>query len=383
MLLSGLLVLLVGFVAGTRSNEIYAAVAPIVGIRASSDTLNLSDVQETYQTLKANYNGELSDDELIEGASRGLVEAAGDPYTIYLSADEAEKFRKDLNGDIGGGIGAEIGLRNKQPTVIRALPNNPAIEAGLHANDRILAVNDEISTEWTVEKTVTKIKGKPGTTVKLTVQRGNQTKNFNIERAVINNPSVSSKQQGRVGIVTISRFDDNTVSLARKAVDKLKASGANKFVLDLRGNGGGTLDSTPGVAGIWLDDKPVVSVRSTQGSNRNMQSEGTAVLVGVPLAVLINGGTASAAEIVAGALHDGKAATLVGEKTFGKGTVQEIIPLDDGAELKVTVQRWFTPNGKNISKNGIKPDVTVKLTQKDLDAGRDPQLERAIKELNK
>lgn len=372
------MLLIVGFVLGTRSKEIYALASPLFGVSISTDTLELDSVQEAYQTLKANYNGKLSDQKLIEGATRGLVEAVGDPYTVFMNAKEANDFSKDLSGEIGGGIGAEIGIRNEQPTVIRTLDGYPAQKAGVHAGDTIVAVNDEPTIGKDADSTVKLIRGDVGTTVKLTVRRSNQTKNFSITREEITNPSVSSKVKDGIGILTLNRFDDETVSLSRRAAESFLRQNVRGVVLDLRGNGGGYLESAQGVAGMWIQDKNVVSIRSNTTS-QSLSAEGEAILKNMPTVVLVNGGSASASEIVAGALKDYKKAKLVGETTFGKGTVQELFPLANEAQLKVTIKRWFTPHGVNITKQGIKPNVAVGLKQKDLDAGNDPQLTAGLR----
>jgi carboxyl-terminal processing protease len=377
-----LIVLLLGFVAGTRSKEIYGLVGPLVGVKVETGTLDDTSLQDLYQTLKTHYNGELSDKALIEGAKQGMAAAAGDPYTVYFTAKEAEQFNKELTGDIGAGIGAEIGVRNGQPTVLRTLEDHPAKKAGLHSGDIIIAVNDQNADGWTAEEAVKEIRGEKGTTVKIVVSRKDEVKEFAITRDIINNPSVSSELRGGVGIITINRFDEETVSLVRKAATKLKSSGMKKMVVDMRGNGGGYLDAAPGVAGMWLDDKLVVSVKANTGSEQKLISQGDALLKGVPTAVVVNGGSASATEIVAAALKYHEAAEIIGETTFGKGTVQELLPLEAGSMLKVTVKRWYTPAGKNFQGEGIKPDYAIKLTQKDVDAGRDPQLEKAIQVVN-
>lgn len=369
--------LAVGFVAGTRSEQIYGAVGPLLGFRIDTSKLDLSSVQHTYQALKTHYNGSLNTDKLIAGANKGLVEAIGDPYTVYMDSKEATQFNDELSGDIGGGIGAEIGLRGKQPTIIRTLPDNPAVKAGLRAGDVITAVNDEPMVGQSVEKTVKAIKGEAGTTVKIAVIRAGENRTFTMTRQIINNPSVTSEVKDGIGIMTISRFDEGTVSLARKAASAFKAQNVKGVVVDLRGNGGGYLDAAPGVVGLWLkNDKTVVSVRGN-GGNETYKAEGEPVLAGVKSIVLVDGNTASAAEIVAGALQQQGAATLLGQKTFGKGTVQEIIPLGDGSQLKVTIKRWYLPKGQNITGDGIQPDIKVELTQQDLDRGHDRQIERA------
>jgi len=378
-----LLVLMVGFVAGTRSNQLYALVGPVFGVRVETGTLDDSSLQDAYQTLKEHYNGDIDDDKLIEGAKHGMIAAVGDPYTVYLDKKEADEFNKELTGDIGGGIGAEIGVRNGQPNIIRTLPDNPAEKAGLFAGDVIIGINDESSDGWDAERAVRAIRGEAGTTVKLTIKRGTETKEFTITREVINNPSVSSELRGDVGIVTLSRFDQETVSLVRKTVNDLKNRGMKKMVLDMRGNGGGYLDAAPGVAGMWLKDKLVVSVKANKGGEQRLMSEGDVLLNGIKTAVVVNGGSASATEIVTAALKYHKVTTVVGEKSFGKGTVQELVPLGAGGILKVTIKRWYVPDGSNVNKKGITPDETVGLTQADLDAGKDPQLEKAIEVVNR
>jgi len=374
------IVAVVGFIAGTRGNEILAIMAPAFGFKVEAGTLDLAAVQKTYQELKANYDGTLDTQKLIDGASKGLVDAAGDQYTVFMNADEAQKFDDDLSGQIGGGIGAEIGLRNDRPTIVRVLSDNPAEVAGLKAGDVIVAVNDQPAEEWTVEKTAQTIRGEVGTTVKVIVQRGKETKDFTVTRATVSNPSVQSTVVDGIGKLTITRFDSETAALARKAAQNFKQEGVRSVVLDLRDNGGGYLTAAQEVAGMWLKDKVVVSERTDGKVVDELKSDGDPILAGIKTVVLVNGSSASASEIVAGALQDHKVATLIGEKTFGKGTVQKVIDLANGTKLKVTVARWYTPNGKNITKEGIMPNTVVKMSVDDVNAGRDPQY-KAAKEL--
>jgi carboxyl-terminal processing protease len=375
------LVALVGFVAGTRSNELLGAIAPVLGLKIETGTLNLSSVQQTYQNLKANYDGELDTQKLIEGASRGLVEAAGDPYTVFLDAKEATEFDKELSGEIGGGVGAEIGMRKGQPTIIRVLAGNPAEKAGLKPGDVIVAVNEQSAINWTADKAATEVRGGPGTTVKIAVMRGTEQKEFTVTRQVISNPSVQSSVQNGIGMLTITRFDSETGSLARKVAENFKQQNVQSVILDLRGNGGGYLTAAQDVAGLWLQDKVIVSERTNGKVVEELKSGNDAPLAGLKTVVLVNSSSASASEIVAGALQDHKVATLIGEKTFGKGTVQKMLDLGAGTKLKVTIARWYTPAGKNITKEGIAPDKAVELTAADADTGKDPQLEAAIKQL--
>ncbi|MDB5176782.1 MAG: putative carboxyl-terminal protease [Candidatus Saccharibacteria bacterium] len=376
MLILGL-ALVVGYAAGTKNDQIVGSVAPILGIKVETSTLDLANVQTTYQALKANFDGTVDSTALVSGASRGMVAAAGDQYTIYMDKKEADAFNKDLNGDIGGGIGAEIGSRNQVPTIIRTLSDTPAAKAGLLPGDVILAVNDQNAATWSVSDTVNKIRGDVGTTVKVTVKRGADAKEFTITRAKITSPSVDSKIDGTTGIMTLRRFDETTTDLARQAAQNFKEKGVKSVILDLRGNGGGLLSSAQEVAGLWLRDKVVVSERTKGVTTNELRSGTNTILEGIPTVVLVNSSSASASEIVAGALQDNKAATLLGEKTFGKGSVQKLIDLPNNSVLKVTVAKWYTPNGKNINKEGIKPDQDVALTVDDANAGRDPQLDAA------
>jgi len=376
------IVAVVSFIAGTRGNEILGVVAPALGFKVETGTLDLASVQKTYQELQANYDGTLDKSKLVDGASRGLVAAAGDQYTVFMDQKEASEFNNDLSGNIGGGVGAEIALRNDVPTIIRILPGNPAEKAGLLAGDIIIGVNDEATTGWTATKTAEKIRGQVDTTVKIKVVRSAEEKTFTVTRATVSNPSVQASVENGIGTLTISRFDSETSDLARKAAQSFKQQNVRGVILDVRGNGGGYLTAAQDVAGLWLDNKTVVTERTNGKVVDDLKSGGNPVLAGIPTVVLVNGSSASASEIVAGALQDNKAATLIGEKTFGKGTVQKVIDLGAGTILKVTIARWYTPNGKNITKEGISPDQAVELKAEDANAGRDPQLDAAKKQLN-
>ncbi len=376
-------VAVIGFAAGTRGTQIIGAVAPVLGFKAASSTIDLSEVQKTYAQLQANYEGTLDTKALVDGASRGLVAAAGDKYTVFMDSKEAAAFNDDLTGTIGGGVGAEIGVRNDKPTIVRVLAGNPAEKAGLLGGDVIVKVNDQSTDSWTADKTATAIRGDVGTTVKISILRGSDAKDFTVTRATVSDPSVHAKVQGDTGILTISRFDGQTGDLARKAAQSFVQQHVKNVVLDLRGNGGGYLTAAQDVAGLWLDKKIVVTERVGGKITNTITSIDNPLLAGLPTAVLVDGNSASASEIVAGALQDYKVATLVGAKTFGKGTVQKVLNLDAGSILKVTIAHWYTPNGKNISKEGIEPNTKVTITPADVNAGNDPQLDAALGQVNK
>lgn len=375
--------LMIGVATGTYWPQIYAAVAPAFGIKASAETLDTTLLQQTYRELVANYDGKLDTNSLIQGASKGMVAAAGDKYTTFLDAQEAEQFNSDMSGSIGGGVGAQIGLRDNQVTLVKILSGTPAERSGLKAGDKVLAINDEATDGFTVDKAVTKIRGDVGTTVKLRIQRGKETKDYSVTREEITAPSVTSEVKDNIGIITVVRFDEKAAQQARKAAEQFAEDKVKGVVVDLRGNPGGYLTAARDMASIWLDNKLVVVEKQGDKVMDELRSDSDPVLEGMPTVVLVDGNSASASEILAGALQDHKAATLVGETTYGKGSVQRLVPLANGSILKVTIARWYTPNGKNITKEGITPNETVKMTEQQLRDGNDVQLKAAIARLAK
>ena len=371
------IVAIVSFVAGARSDALFANVASVFGVRTSNKTIDLSSVQKTYQELIANYDGKLDTQKLIYGANRGLVEAAGDPHTAYMDPDETKEFDKSLSGQIGGGIGAEIGLRNNKPTIIKPLENSPAQKAGIKAGEAIVKVNDEASSDWSVEKVVSKIRGEVGTSVKLTLLSGGQTREVSVVRQNIVSPAVESEIDGEIGILKVNRFGDDTVSLARKYASEFVDKGVKKVILDLRNNPGGTVGAAQGLLGIWLDNQIAMTERRGSEIVKTLRTTGTPILGNMKTVVLINGNSASASEITAGALREYGKATLVGQKSYGKGSVQIVLGLPGGSQMKVTEARWYTPKGKNIDKTGIEPDVKVDLSSDDVNNNVDPQMDKA------
>ena len=371
------IVAIVSFVAGARSDALFANVASVFGVRTSNKTIDLSSVQKTYQELIANYDGKLDTQKLIYGANRGLVEAAGDPHTVYMDPDETKEFDKSLSGQIGGGIGAEIGLRNNKPTIIKPLENSPAQKAGIKAGEVIVKVNDEASSDWSVEKVVSKIRGEVGTSVKLTLLSGGQTREVSVVRQNIVSPAVESEVDGEIGILKVNRFGDDTVSLSRKYASEFVEKGVKKVILDLRNNPGGTVGAAQGLLGIWLDNQIAMTERRGSEIVKTLRTTGTPILGNMKTVVLINGNSASASEITAGALREYGKATLVGQKSYGKGSVQIVLGLPGGSQMKVTEARWYTPKGKNIDKTGIEPDVKVDLSSDDVNNNIDPQVDKA------
>lgn len=377
VILISVIIAVVGFVGGMRAQDLIVA----FGNSQNKDTpsqLNLSSVQDVYEKLREKYDGKLDVQKLIDGAKRGMVEATGDPYTVYFTDDEAKQFFGDLEGKFSG-IGAELDKRDSQLVIVATIDGSPARKAGLQAGDAIVKVNDEESANWSIEKAVSKIRGDKGTTVKLGIVRDNKLQEFSIVRDEIVTPSVTYNiDDDKIGYIRISRFaEGDTSKLTAQAAEEFKSKGVKGIVLDMRGNGGGYLTAAQEVASLWLKDKVIVQERRDGVTQDTLKSGDNPILEGVPTTVLVDGGSASASEIVAGALKDNGAAQLVGTKTFGKGSVQDIVSLASGGQLKVTIAKWYTPNGKNIDKAGIEPDVKVEISDEDLKANRDPQKDRA------
>ena len=298
-----------------------------------------------------------------------------------MTATEAEEFQKDLNGDVGAGVGVEIGERDGYIKVLRTTPDNPARKAGVLAGDIIYKADGVDISGGTVEDAAKKLRGAAGTKVKLTVIRNNKEIDFELTRETINNVSVYTEYKGKTAIITLTRFDQETGKLARNAANEAIKKGCDKFIIDLRGNGGGYVSAAKEVASLWIDGKIVVEQKSSNGiyNDKTYASSGQAILAGKKTIVLTNGTTASASEIVAGALQDYKLATLIGEKTYGKGSVQALKDLPSGELLRVTIAKWYTPNGQNINGDGIKPDKEVERTFDQINKDEDPQLDAALK----
>jgi carboxyl-terminal processing protease len=266
--------------------------------------------------------------------------------------------------------------------IVSPIKGAPAEKAGIQAQDIITKIDGEDATDISISEAVSRIRGPKGESVTLTIIRAGEEKEITIVRDTITIESVEWELSDKTGIITISRFGDDTIALTKKAAQELKDQGATSIILDLRGNPGGLLDAAVGVSSVWLPKGSTVLEEKRNGQVvQTFKTTTQPILEGVPTVILINGGSASASEIVAGALHDNKAATLVGTKTFGKGSVQRVIPLSAGGSLKVTIARWFTPEGKNIDKEGIAPDTVVEITPEDREAERDPQLDAAKSQL--
>ncbi len=321
---------------------------------------------------------------MLYGAVRGMVEAVGDPYSVFMTPVENEDFRESLNGKLEG-IGAELTLRDGQIIVVAPLKGSPAQKAGLMPEDVIISVDGNELKNPTLQDTVKLIRGPKGSQVKLGVLREGEQKvlEFTITRDNITVPStefeVKETASGSIGYISVNQFAENTNQEVQKALESVEEEpDLVGLIIDLRFNGGGYLERAVDLASMFLKQGKVVTVARRGTEPESHYVYGRPIDTDTPLVVLINEGSASASEILAGALQDHKRATIIGKTSFGKGTVQEIFELPGGSSLRVTVAKWLTPNGIDLGKAGVVPDVVVERTLEDFDANEDPQLDAAI-----
>lgn len=378
----------IGYTAGKSGYTFDAKEFKIVNQTGQSVNVDYALLWEAIDVVNRKYidRDQIDQQKVLYGAISGAVRAAGDEYTEFFDPGTYAQFKSDLQGTFSG-IGAEIGKREGNIVVVAPLDDSPAAKAGLRPNDVILKVNDETIVDWNVDETVSRIRGEAGTQVRLTLYREGQDGPFEvtITRETIEVRSVKltyREVNGRnVAVLKISRFGDDTKRLLDIAINEMKGRNVASLVVDLRNNPGGYLETSVEAASDWLPAGTLVVQEARSDEDViNFTSSGSNRLGNYKTVVLINGGSASASEILAGALRDHNKAVLVGKKSFGKGSVQELIPLGDDTAVKVTIAKWITPSGKNLNQGGLDPDIEVELTSEDYDAQRDPQLDRAIEE---
>ncbi len=338
-------------------------------------------LNEAWDIAESQFYGQQPTDQArTYGAVRGMMESFQDPYSIFVEPPQTELQSQQLSGKFGG-IGASVRRENGGRIVLSPFPDRPAAQAGVKEGDVLIKIDDTpIAPETKFEEVTSLLRGEVGTKVNIEIERSGQQLAFAITRAEISVPSVTWRimsQTPDVGYVRLNIFAQTSKDELIKAVADLKQLGARKLIFDLRDNGGGLLDAAIGVASQFVDGK-VVSEKRRDGGPRDFAAEANGAARDLPLVVLVNGGTASASEIVAGAIQDRGRGVLVGVNTYGKGSVQNVIPLSDGSSLHVTVAEWLTPDGRQITGKGLQPDVSVDLSADDAANGRDPQLDRAI-----
>lgn len=322
---------------------------------------------------------DLSINEMVYGAIGGMVSAAGDPYTVFMTPEDTDEFEDAMSGTLEG-IGAQMDQIHGETVVVAPLKGSPAEEAGLLPRDIVITVDGEDVTGLRLDQVVQKIRGPSGTTVTLGIYREGESDilDISIRRQSIHIPSVEFEVKDGIALLTINQFGDTTIQEVRTELRNLKSAQVRGLVMDLRYNGGGYLEGAVELASIFLPEGEVVKVERRNTPPETYEAFGDASFPEIPMAILINGGTASAAEIVAGALQDHKRATIIGTVSFGKGTVQEIIDLPNGAALRVTTAKWLTPSGHDLSETGITPDQEVERTLEQYRAGEDPQYDAAV-----
>ncbi|HVW66950.1 MAG TPA: S41 family peptidase [Candidatus Peribacteraceae bacterium] len=388
------LTLLVGFLIGTGYEQrMLHPALPGGNVASASGALlnnpqsqaNMSVFWQVWNLLNTHYNypDQINAQQMVYGATKGMVDSVGDPYTYFMTPQENQQFQDLLSGELQG-IGAELTLKNGEVKVVSIIKGSPAEKAKLLPGDIITQVNKKTLENMSLNDIVMLIRGKKGTSVTLTVYRGTETqpRTFTIVRDTIQVPSVdySVKQTatGSVGVLTINEFGDSTIREVQSALKDVPNQNLKGLIIDLRDNGGGYLDGAVSLVSMFVKEGKVVTVDSHDQGQEVHYVTGNPILPTIPLVVLVNGGTASASEITAGALQDNGRAKIIGTQTFGKGTVQEVLDLPDGSSLRVTIARWLTPKGRDLGKEGVTPDIQIDRTDADYEAGNDPQMTAAL-----
>lgn len=395
-LLLAFFVFCAGYFVGVKVGVHYKVPANIKNATTDQSSVDFSLFWQTWNKAVELYIGSTDSQEMVYGAISGMIAALGDPYSDFLKPSDNQKFSADLLGRFDG-IGAELITQNGQIVIVAPLAESPAEKAGLKAKDIILEIDGASTLDMSLSEAVDKIRGQAGTEVKLKILRSGSDNplEFTITRANIKIESVTyqtvnvsglsaARQDKKIAILKVNQFGDDTIDLANKYAGQIVADKADGIILDLRNNPGGYLQTSVDFVSLFLDSgKIAVFEVDKSGKKTEYKTSGDPILKNYPLVVLINGGSASAAEIVAGAIKDSSRGKIIGEKSFGKGSVQALEPLSAGAALKITVAKWLTPNGTEINKIGIAADIVVALSAADQSAGKDPQLDRAKSEIVK
>ena len=388
-------ILAVGMGAGFIVGKSSIAGQATLGIREFTDISkifskkpSLSLLEEGINIIDAKYadRDDINKDDLFYGAMSGMLKALNDPYSVFLEPQDTKIFQEDVGG-IFEGIGAEIGIRDETLTVISPLKDNPAEKAGVKAGDKILYVDGEDTAGISLDKAVQIIRGKKGSTVVLTISREDLEDNLEISvvRDTIKIPNIEWNKEGDdIAYIAFSHFTETAAADFENVAHEILQSDSKRIILDLRNNPGGFLEIAVDIAGWFMEPEEIVLIeeRRRESNTKSYKTSGSAALSDFPLVVLINEGSASAAEILAGALRDNRGISLIGGTTFGKGSVQELVNLSDGSSIKITIAKWLTPNGTSIEDNGLAPDIVVEMTQEIFDTDGDVQLQRAIEVVN-
>jgi len=384
-------ILLFGFYLGYSNKPEIEKVSSLLNKETQVGTnADFNAFWKVWNTLKEKsiYSDKITDQDLVWGAIEGLAGASGDTYTVFFPPKENKSFNEEILGSFSG-IGAEIGLKDKILTIIAPLKDTPAFKAGLKSGDKIIKIDNVSTSGMSIDEAIEMIHGPVGSLVTLNIFRQDEkdTRDITIKRDKVQIPIIDTElREDGIFVISFYSFSENSANLFKDALLKFVDSKSDKLILDLRGNPGGYLDSAIDIASWFIDEgKVVLKEDSGNGENSKVyRSHGPRLFDDkLKFVVLVDGGSASASEILAGALSEHKIATLVGEKTFGKGSVQELVKITDDTSLKVTVANWYTPNGVSISLSGLKPDVEVPFTLKDFENKKDPQMDKAVEILSR
>jgi len=375
-----------GYLAGNVTNSALPAQEVVKGIinrssqAALPSNIDFNQFWQVWEIIKTKYYGQPVDQEkMFYGALVGITTSLGDPYSMYLDPELTSKFQAEING-IFEGIGAEIGIKKDQLVIIAPLPDSPAEQMGLNSGDQIIAIDGQDTSLMSLDYAVSIIRGKADTQVILKIVKPNATEavDITVTRAMITASSVTWEMQEEYGYIKITNFNSDTTVKFNSAIQALFNENCQGIILDLRNDPGGYLDQAINIASQFISSGVIVYEQFSDQSEKKYVASGEAQLEQLPTVVLINEGSASAAEIVAGALQDYQQAILVGKTTFGKGVVQDYRQFSDGSSLKLTVAKWLTPNRNSIDQQGIQPDYEVDFTTADYDQNQDPQLDKAL-----
>lgn len=378
---------LAGYAVGHKNIEFEKGFIPKIlntNLGKPSD-IDFSLFWEAWDIVKDKFFGQTDQQQMVYGAISGMIKSLQDPYSLFMDPEDSKRFAEDMEGQFDG-IGAEIEAKDGRLVIVAPLKDSAAEKAGIKAQDIILKIDNQDVSELTFYQAINKIRGKKGTIVTLNIARSGweEPKDIKIKRETIVVKSVEYEMKGNIGYLKISQFGDDTLKLVKEATDYFIKKNAQALVIDLRNNPGGYLQDAVDIVSLFIErDKVVVIEKGKEGTETTFKTTLAPKLAEKPLVVLVNGGSASASEIFAGAIQDHQRGKIVGEKTFGKGSVQNLEDLKDGSKVRITIAEWLTPNYREINKKGIEPDITVELTDEDKDKGRDSQLERAIEEVGK
>lgn len=358
-------------------------------LSASSESKDIANSLDTYKAiLDKYYLGEINEEDLKEGAIRGYIEGVGDKYTEYISKEEMQEYMEDTKGNfVGIGIYMVQDKKSDKIMIVAPIKNSPAEKAGVQAGDLILAVDGQECTANDMNTISSKIKGEAGTTVKLKLQRGNETLELEIKReSVTVNPVESKMLESNIGYIKFTSFDENTSEDFKKNFENLQKQGAKSLIIDLRNNGGGIVDEALKIADYMTEKGSVLLYEVDKQNKETVKKSENDPIINMPIILLTNENTASSSEILAGALKDLGKAKIVGTKTYGKGVIQEILTLPDGSGIKITTEKYLTPNKTEINKVGIEPDEKVELPEDlgnalEIEEKNDTQLQKAIQML--